>query len=704
MTLPERRNRLAAEKSPYLLQHAANPVDWYPWCPEAFARARLEDKPVFLSIGYSTCHWCHVMAHESFEDPEVARLMNEAFVSVKVDREERPDIDAVYMQVCQALTGSGGWPLTIIMTADKEPFFAATYIPKESRFGSVGMLDLIPRIADLWKRQRREVLQSARQISAAVRGSGQTDPLIREIDESILKFTYEQLKSGFDERFGGFGSSPKFPTPHNLTFLLRYWRRSGNAHALRMVEKTLLGMRLGGIFDHVGFGFHRYSTDARWFLPHFEKMLYDQAGIAVAYLEAFQAVGEPVYAKTAGEIFTYVLRDLTAPESGFCSGEDADSEGVEGKFYLWSEEEIRSVLGSEDAEIAIKAFNIKKDGNFGTKAGETAPAQNVLFLSRAPWELADRFGLPATQLEQRLESIRQKLFEARGKRVRPHRDDKILADWNGLMIGALARGAQVLGQDGLSRAACRAADFVLGNMVTEEGRLWHRYREGEPAVAGLLEDYAFMVWGLTELYEATLNVRYLRSALMLNDEMIKHFWDVSSGGFYQTADDGEQLLVRQKPVYDGALPSGNSIALLNLLRLAGLTGKSELERMAFKVVQAFAGRVVEAPLAHTQFMNALDYAFGPSYEVVISGVPGREDTMAMLTAMRKPFLPSKVFLFRPDDEAGPEIMEIAGFTAGQRMVAGKATAYVCRGHRCDAPTTNPQELMKLLGLKPGIDR
>ncbi|MCX8125718.1 MAG: thioredoxin domain-containing protein [Dehalococcoidia bacterium] len=693
----QHRNRLATEKSPYLQQHAANPVDWYPWCPEAFIRAKLEDKPVFLSIGYATCHWCHVMAHESFEDPEVARLMNEVFVSVKVDREERPDVDAVYMEVCQALTGSGGWPLTVIMTPDKEPFFAATYIPKRTRFGRIGMLELVPRIADLWKKQRAEILRSAKQISALVRERAERASS-GNIDESVFDLTYQQLKSIFDEKYGGFGDSPKFPTPHNLTFLLRYWRRTGDDEALRMVEKTLIGMRLGGIFDHIGFGFHRYSTDPGWVLPHFEKMLYDQAGIAVAYLEAFQATGKPFYARTAGEIFTYVLDNLTAPGGGFYCGEDADSEGKEGKFYLWSADELRSVL-KDDAELAMRVFNVAEAGNVAGLADEETGSRNVLFLAKPLAEIAEDLKLPLPWLEERLELVRQKLLTVRNGRVRPLRDDKVLADWNGLMIGSLARGARVLERDTLGLAAVRAADFILGRMMTADGRLWHRYRDGELAVAGFLDDYAFMVWGLVELYETTLDVRYLKSALTLNEKMIRHFGDALSGGFYHTADDSERLLLRQKPIYDGALPSGNSVALLNLLRLARMTGRSELEETAQMAVRAFAGRVSRAPSAYTQFMSALDYAFGPSYEIVVSGVPGREDTRLMLAAVNRPFFPNKVFLFRPDDEVSPEIVDIAGFTSDQHMVGDKATVYVCHEGRCEVPVTESEQLLRLLDVR-----
>jgi uncharacterized protein YyaL (SSP411 family) len=426
------QNRLASEKSPYLLQHAGNPVDWYPWEPEAFEEARRQDKPVFLSIGYSTCHWCHVMGHESFEDPQIGRLMNEAFVSVKVDREERPEIDMLYMTICQMMTGSGGWPLSIIMTPDKQPFFAGTYIPRETRFGLLGMVDLIPRIKEMWATGRPELLSSASQIAATLRQSALSAPG-EELDEPILHLAYEQLAGRFDEEHGGFGIAPKFPTAHNLLFLLRYWKRSRQQKALDMVEKTLQAMRRGGMYDHVGFGFHRYSTDQRWLVPHFEKMLYDQALLAVAYVEAFQATGKEEYAQTAQQVLTYVLRDMTSPKGGFYSAEDADSEGEEGKFYLWTYDEIRRTLDVGEAALFVKAFNIEENGNFTDEAAGTKNKRNILHLTQPLETISAGLNVPLPELEERLESARRKLFAHRERRVHPHRDDKVLTDWNGLM-------------------------------------------------------------------------------------------------------------------------------------------------------------------------------------------------------------------------------------------------------------------------------
>jgi hypothetical protein len=528
------RNRLQHEKSPYLLQHASNPVDWYPWGEEAFKKARQEDKPIFLSIGYSTCHWCHVMAHESFEDEEVARLLNENFVSIKVDREERPDIDKIYMAVCQVLTGSGGWPLTIFMTPDRQPFYAATYLPKESRPGIMGMLVLVPGLGEAWRNERHKVMESADEIVDALQqigkgGRGELPP------EAILREAYDDLRRRFDSRYGGFESAPKFPMCQHLFFLLRYWQRQGEQQALAMVEKTLQMMRRGGIYDHVGFGFHRYSTDAQWRLPHFEKMLYDQALLALAYTEAFQATGQAQYERTVREILAYVLRDMTAPEGGFYAAEDADTAGAEGAFYLWTAEELRQVLGPEEAELIIRIYSIREDGK-----------PQVLHCSSSLAELSAAIGIPEGRLAEKLESARQKLFLHRQKRMRPLRDDKILADWNGLMIAAMARAAYVFEDPVYLQAVRKAISFVLENLRDSQGRLLHRWRDGQAAMPPSLDDYAFLIWGLIEAYEATFEVGLLQAALSLNEELTSRFWDKDAGGYYYTPEDGEPLLVRQK--------------------------------------------------------------------------------------------------------------------------------------------------------------
>lgn len=684
------RNRLAGEKSPYLRQHCDNPVDWWPWCEEAFAVARRLDKPVFLSIGYSACHWCHVMAQESFEDEGVARLLNEAFVCIKVDREERPDVDGVYMAVCQALTGSGGWPLTVVMTPDKKPFFASTYIPKETRFGRMGLVELVPRIQEVWRTQRGKVVESADQIAVAL---ARPEPPLGGVELALgtLSQAAAQLASCFDLVNGGFFDAPKFPTPHNLTFLLRYWRRTGDPRALAMVEKTLQAMRLGGIWDHLGGGFHRYSTDARWLVPHFEKMLYDQALLAIAYTEAFLATGKPQYQETACETLAYVLRDLTSPQGAFYSAEDADSEGEEGKFYVWTTAEVRQVLGAEDADLAIKLFNLETEGNFVDQVRRARTGGNILHLTRP---------VPA-ELKERFEVIRANLLAARNKRVRPDRDDKVLTDWNGLMIAALARASQALDEPRYAEAAERAAAFVLKELRRPDGRLLHAWCDGAASPApAYADDYAFLIWGLLELYEATFQTGYLESALQLNELLLTHYWDHEAGGLFFTADDGEVLLFRRKEAYDGSVPSANSVALLNLLRLSRTTGQASLEGHAAKLLRAFSGQVAQAPTAFTQFLVALDFVLGPSHEVVIVGMPGADDTGAMLRAVRRTFLPNKVLVFRPSGEEAPAIARLAPYTAAQRAIEGRATAYACRGGACERPTTEPAELLALLGAKP----
>ena len=644
MTVSSNRpNRLIKEKSPYLLQHAYNPVDWHAWNEEAFERARAENKPIFLSIGYSTCHWCHVMEKESFEDSEVAELMNEAFVSIKVDREERPDVDHVYMTVCQMMTGSGGWPLTIVMTPDKKPFFAATYIPKGSRFGRTGMMELIPRIRDVWKNRHKDVLDSAENMTAALQSIEKEKPG-ELLDASVLDKAYQELAQRFDKTYGGFSGAPKFPTPHNFFFMLRYWRRTDHQEALKMVEKTLQEIRWGGIFDQIGFGFHRYSTDKEWLVPHFEKMLYDQAMLALAYLETYQATGNTVYSDTAKEIFTYVLRDMRSPEGGFYSAEDADSEGVEGKFYLWTEQEVREILPPDEADLIVRAFHVEKNGNFREEASGKSLGANILYTGKSLADIASEMNLPTEELKKKIDSARSRLFEVRERRIHPHKDDKILTDWNGLMIAALARGAQVLGEKAYSDAAGDAVDFILKKMRKPDGRLLHRYREGEASIIAHLDDYAFLVWGLIETYEATFDARFLKTALELNKDMIRHFWDQRGGGLYFTSDDAENLIVRKKEVYDGALPSGNAVAMLNLLRLGRFTGDADLEDRASKLQRAFSEQVRQFPSGYTQFLSAVDFSLGPSREVVISGSLGAKD---MLDALRSRFFPNQVVLFRP---------------------------------------------------------
>ncbi|MEW6335247.1 MAG: thioredoxin domain-containing protein [Thermodesulfobacteriota bacterium] len=686
-------NRLIHEKSPYLLQHAENPVDWYPWGEEAFDRARRDDRPVFLSVGYSTCHWCHVMAHESFEDEAVAALLNDAFVCVKVDREERPDIDGIYMRFCQMMTGGGGWPLTVIMTPGKRPFFAATYIPKESRWGRTGLVELIPRIRNLWETRRGEVERAAAK-TVAVATQHRSEP--GDLDPTALcDRAFEELQGQFDETHGGFGDAQKFPMPHQLLFLLRHGRRTGAPEALRMAEGTLAAMRRGGIFDHLGYGFHRYSTDRRWLVPHFEKMLYDQALLAMTYTEAFQATGNEGHARTVRETLDYVLGDLRAPEGGFFSAEDADSEGEEGRFYLWRMEELRGLLGSEELRLAAAAFSPADGGNFVDPVDPERRGDNILHLSGPPAAIAEGLGLTETVFLQRLEKVRLRLLAARGKRVRPQRDDKILTDWNGLMIAALARASRVLDEPRYMEAARAAIRFVRSRLRTTEGRLLHRFCKGEAAVTAGLDDHAFLIWGLIEAYEAGFDVEDLREALALQGIVDQHFRD-PDGGYFFTPDDGEQLLFRMKEGYDGAVPSGNAVTLMNLIRLGRLTGDPGRDAAAAALGRAFAGSLRQAPSAHAQWMTALELLASPTREVVVAGRPGGEDTLAMLAALRRAYLPNLALLFRPDGVDDPPIAEIAPFTREMRAVKGRAAAYVCTGFACRRPVTDPRELEALL--------
>ena len=689
-------NRLVFQKSPYLLQHAGNPVDWYPWGDEAFERARRDDKPIFLSIGYSTCHWCHVMEHESFEDTTVARLMNSAFVCIKVDREERPDIDQLYMSVTQAMTGSGGWPMTIIMTPDKRPFFAGTYFPKESLYGRPGMLELVPRIQQAWTHEREKLLTGAQSVVDFLKQNS-TVPAGTALTEATLNTAFQQLSSRYDSTYGGFGQAPKFPTPHNLTFLLRYWHRSGDSHALEMVEQTLRKMRLGGIFDHVGFGFHRYSTDQTWLLPHFEKMLYDQATLAMAYTEAFQATGKQQYAEVAEEIFTYVLRDMTSPKGGFYSAEDADSDGEEGLFYLWTPEELKAVLGETEGEFVAKLFDVVAGGNFHDQSSGKKTGGSILHLKKSFSAIAAERNEPREKLENRWQAARHKLFEHREKRVHPFKDDKILTDWNGLMIAALAKAGAAFGEPKYVEAAQKAADFILTELRRPDGTLFKRYRDGEAALPAHVEDYAFMTWGLLELYEATFDVHTLKNALALNDVLVRDFWDEQNGGFYFTSSNSrEELLVRSKEIYDGAIPSGNSVAALNLIRISRMTGNNSFEAKAEAIGRAFSRQVARGPIGHTQLMSALNFWLGPSYEVVVAGDLKEQPTREMLHALAAKYIPNKVLLFRPGKAERPAIVDLAAYTEFQKEQNGLATAYVCRDFACKAPTNSIDEMLSSL--------
>ncbi|MBN1801775.1 MAG: thioredoxin domain-containing protein [Candidatus Lokiarchaeota archaeon] len=692
------KNMLGDQLSPYLIQHAKNPVNWYPWSEEAFIKAKREDKPIFLSIGYSTCHWCHVMAHESFEDLEVAQLLNESFISIKVDREERPDIDGVYMTVCQLMTGSGGWPLTILMTPDKKPFFAGTYFPKETRFGKIGLIELLERVKTMWKIQKDELLYSADQISTALQNIDQESPGAL-LDKKTLEKAFEELQSRFDKDKGGFGTRPKFPTPHNLIFLLRYWKRTGEKSALEMVKKTLLSMRRGGIYDHVGFGIHRYSMDNEWLVPHFEKMLYDQALVAIACVETFQATEMEEFKTMAEEIFTYLRRDMTSPEGGFYSAEDADSEGEEGKFYLWKKEELQEVLNEEQAKLLIMAYNIEQDGNYFEESTGQKTKLNILHLKENFSDIAWKASISELELTNQLEKARKILLKHRSKRVRPHKDDKILTDWNGLVIAALSKGYQSTNNVNLLKMAKDATDFVLLYLKKANGRLLHAYRDGKASLDGFLTDYSFFIWGLIELYEATFNVFYLKTALDLQEMQIIDFWDDNIGGFYLTAKYSEELLTRQKDLYDGALPSGNSIAFLNLLRLSYLTGNHELEKKADILSRVFTEGILKHPSSYTQMLIGVDFMIGPTFSVVIAGDKNAPDTQQLVNYIRVKYIPNKTFILRNTENHPPEIDAYTDFLKYFDKSDDKATAYVCANQTCKPATRDVGKLLELLDSK-----
>lgn len=690
-------NRLIHEKSPYLLQHAHNPVDWYPWGEEAFTAASERDVPIFLSIGYSTCHWCHVMAHESFEDEEVAAALNEAFVCIKVDREERPDLDAYYMSVCQALTGSGGWPLTVLMTPDRQAFYAGTYFPKSSRYGRPGLIELVAAITKAWQGKRESLMQTATEVREHLEQADSATPDAAALTLGTLDLAYRQLAKSFDAQHGGFGRAPKFPTPHNLTFLLRYWRRTGLDEPLQMVLQTLRQMGAGGVYDQVGFGFHRYSTDRVWLVPHFEKMLYDQALLAIAFLEAYQATGEADLAEKAREIFTYVLRDMTDAKGGFYSAEDADSEGEEGKFYVWSLPELQELLSGDELSLVRTVFDVTKQGNFRDEASGKEQATNILHLNKTWVESAQELQLSEATLQEKWRMIREKLLSVREQRVRPHLDDKVLADWNGLMIATLALGGRVLQEDRWTDAARRAAKFLLGHLRRTDGRLWKRYREGEAALVAHLDDYAFTTWGLLELYETSLEPAFLRLALEINQIMLDLFLDQERGGFYLTAADQTEMPLRMKETYDSAIPAGNSVATQNNLRLSRLTGDEHLAEVARQSLVAIGSQLAAYPTAHTQMLQALDFYLGPSFEVVVVGQSEHPDMQAMLKALSGWYQPRQVLLLRPAGEAEAEIVKLAPYLADYQTVNDQATAYVCSGFSCQRPTTEVGVMLKQLG-------
>jgi uncharacterized protein YyaL (SSP411 family) len=707
-------NRLIKEKSPYLLQHAHNPVDWYPWGDEAFEKARREEKPIFLSIGYSTCYWCHVMEREVFENGDLADLMNRYVVSIKVDREERPDVDRVYMSALQAMSGSGGWPMSMFLTTDLKPFFGATYIPPTGQTGRPGFREILEEIHRLWSTDRKQIEEAGGRVGEYLAQLSNPGSEPEEAGEQALHAGFESFSRSYDRINAGFGSAPKFPRPVVFNFLFRYYSRTRNSQALEMSIETLRRMADGGMHDHIGGGFHRYATDARWHVPHFEKMLYDQAQLAASYLEAYQITHDESFAAVARDILSYVERAMTDPDGGFFSAEDAESlpdrsersesagsdlprSKEEGAFYVWRKEEIDHILSPEEARVFNRCFGVEENGNVAADPHGVFRGKNILHVLHTPGELAKQFDLPVTQVGTALELARRKIFDAREKRHRPHLDDKILTSWNGLMISAYARASQVFADHRYLTRAERAASFILDNLRERPaGRLLHRYRDGEARYDGQLDDYAFFIQGLIDLYEASFSVRWLTTALELTELQTRIFYDNDRGGFYDTPGQDPSILIRTKEWYDGAEPCGNSVAILNLLRLSHLSNNPEYDTRARQSLAFFGGRFNTSPQATPQFLAALDFSLAKPKQIIIAGKPEADDTSALLREVHTRFIPNKVLMLADGGEGQRILASRIPFLETIGMLDGKATAYVCENYACQLPTTDPDALARLL--------
>ena len=668
-------NRLIEETSPYLLQHAHNPVDWYPWGDEAFERAKTEDKPVLVSIGYSACHWCHVMEHESFEDEETARLMNENFVNIKVDMEERPDVDQIYMTFVQLTTGRGGWPMTVFLTPDKLPFYGGTYYPPTPRYGMPSFRQILTSIADAYRERRDEILHSASDILGELRRVAITDSLTVGISPELADTAFESSSRSFDATNGGFGGAPKFPPSMSMEFLLRYWKRTGNERALEMVEKTARKMAEGGIYDQVGGGFHRYSVDAVWLVPHFEKMLYDNAQLIRIYLHLYQITGNDLFKHTAVETLGYIRREMLDPKGGFYSTQDADSEGEEGKFFVWTPNEVERILGERDAQVFNFFYDVSDDGNFEGK--------NILNIPFTVEATSKALKIDTDEVEAILERGRKLIFAEREKRIKPHRDEKILTAWNGLMLAAFAEAAAVFQNDEYLTTAKRNADFLL-NELRRNGRLRRTWKDGRAKLDAYVEDYANLADGLLELFQVSGEMRYLTEARTLADAMIDQFWDKENGGFYFTSHDHESLIVRNKDFTDNATPSGNSVAADVLLKLSKLTGEESYERYATKVLGMSAGQARRYPQGFGRALAAMEFTLKPTKEIVLIG----DDEGKLAAEVWKKYLPNKVVVSGDSANVSGQIPLLEGRTA----IDGKPTAYVCENFVCNRPVTTAEQL------------
>ncbi len=679
-----RVNRLQHETSPYLLQHASNPVDWYPWGEEAFERAQREDKPILLSVGYSACHWCHVMAHESFEDEPTARLMNELYINVKVDREERPDVDDIYMQAVQAMTGHGGWPMTVFLLPDGRPFYGGTYFPPAPRHGMPAFRQVLTAVAEAYQQRRAQIEQAAASLTDALgRDLAGLGGDAAALNAGLLDAAYERVARSFDREHGGFGGAPKFPQPMNLEFLLRCCARSGVEQAREMALFTLTKMARGGMYDQIGGGFHRYSVDAQWLVPHFEKMLYDNAQLSRVYLHAWQIAGEPFYRRIAEEIYDYILREMTDASGGFYSATDADSEGEEGKFFVWSRDELEALLGA-DAEIAIEYWGVTSGGNF--------EGHNILYVPSPDSTAAARLGLTVAELEAKLAAIKNTLYAARAQRVAPGLDDKIITAWNGFMVASLAEAARALARDDYRAAAVRAGDFILSALSAPDGGLYRTWKRGQAKIAGYLEDYAAVVDALLELYQTTFDTRWFIEARRLADFALDHF-SAPGGGFYDTADHHETLIVRPRNPQDNATPSGGALLTRQLIRLAAYTGDARYDSAARAALAGLTEAFRQYPQAFTEWLNALDMLVAGLDEVAVIGDPADARTAALLEVVRRPYRPNVVTalsVFDADETHPIPLLK------GRTLRGGAPAVYVCRSFACQMPVTTPEALRSML--------
>ena len=679
-------NRLAKETSPYLLQHAHNPVDWYPWGDEAFQRAKAEDRPVLLSVGYSACHWCHVMERESFENEDIARTMNENFVNIKVDREERPDVDSIYMGAVQAMTGQGGWPMTVFMTPDGKPFYGGTYFPPEDRGGLPAFPRVLEAIASAYRHNQSQIVQTTEQLLAHMRQASAGVRGMEPLTTDVMNRAFSHLAAQFDGTHGGFGLQPKFPQPMVYEFLLRQHLRTGDPEPLEMVETTLDRMAMGGIYDQLRGGFHRYSVDTYWLVPHFEKMLYDNALLARLYLHAYQVTGKALYRQVVEETLDYVLAEMTDASGGFYSAQDADSEGEEGKFFVWRPEAVVKVLGKEDGEVFNRYFDVTVDGNF--------EGMSILNVKSPPAELAASEGISEDELSALLARGRARLLEAREERVRPGLDDKALTSWNGLMLAAFAEAGMVLGRSDYTAAASKCAGFALDSM-RDGYRLLRTYKDGEAKLKAYLEDYAYLVSGLLLLHEATFEGRWLQEAIDLGRDMVDLFWDEAAGQLYDTGIDHEELVVRPRDTQDNATPSGSAMAADVLLRLAVITGDGELERRAVASMRSTMGLMSQYPMGAGHWLSALDFYLATVKEIAIIG-DGGDGARELAAEVYRHYLPNRVLVgLAGDDEYGTGELPLV---KDRGRIQGRATAYVCRNYTCDLPVTDPAALARQLAV------